>query len=513
MPIQQVTIKPVNTMNRRDVIDMIADDEVSTRENFIVEGVGNNKVNRKSPGSKRITSSALTNKFTWLGRYYSGSTAKTFGYSNGALYHVSPAGATTSKVGSLEPTAYPHSEIMKVSGANIMYFVDGFNGMYSHDGNDDHSWKKESSVTLNFVYIISHLDRMWGFTEDSEDLYFSKNLVPTDFTDVDDSGTITIGAKRGKKIMAMALLNEVLYIFKEDSIWVLVGRTPSEFQVREIHPFLGTSSRFSVQNVETAIMFLASDFEVYSFGGTFDSTKLISYNIALGGDLTSHLPEIINTNRVDQCYGAFHNHFYRLSFVETTQTENKMEYLFNTVNQTDSFTRGNNVSCYVVLNTLPDKNLLYTGRSDTGHIMLQYDGKNYDNDDSTSTMSYKIRTKSVRAQDEAVFNVRWEKIWANIKVQGAQLLPINYYLDARNANSDARTENMTTQGETKSVATITINSQESISSRAVLKRAGSIGQSISLEIDDSGRDIDIVFSSFVLDAIVKTKKRNEKVGV
>ena len=71
--------------------------------------------------------------------------------------------------------------------------------MYSHDGNLSNNFRIETAVTRNFVWMVSFLDRMFAFEEDSEDLYFSANLVPTDFTNSTDAGLITIGAKGGAR--------------------------------------------------------------------------------------------------------------------------------------------------------------------------------------------------------------------------------------------------------------------------------------------------------------------------
>jgi len=515
MPRQDVEVNVTGKINRRDPIDELATGEVNTRENLMVIGVGNNKTLKKVPGSNRLTDGDITGKYTWAGRYYDGQTAKTFAYNQtlGKMYHIAPSGAETVVLPSLTTLAYPAAETMKVGSYNKMYVAVGASGMFSHDGNNGHTMEAESDVTLDFVGMVSHLDRMWGFEEDSEDLYFSKNLTPTNFTDTDDAGTITIGAKRGAKIMQIALLNEVLYIFKEDSIWVLQERTPNTFRVREVHPNLGVAARRSVQNVESGIIFLGSDYEFYFFGGTLASTQLLSYNVVMGGDYTKDLEPIINKNtaRIEQVCSAFHDHTYRCSFVESGQNDNDLEYVYNTVNQTEWFTRGNKVSCYVVYDKIPDKQELVTGRSDAGLLMLQHEGLNYDNGATSPVMSVRLKTAAI---GKNIRNKRFFKVWGDFQVLGAEPLKLFYKVDTRLSDADRVTEEMAIQGETKSpITAIKISNQFSITSRAILKMGSSRGQSISFEIDDRSKDLDFSFSRIWVEVVVRDKKRSKHVGV
>jgi len=219
MPVQDLKLMMGGKVNRRDPIDELAEGDVRSRENFMVVGVGKNtRVNKKMSGSSRYSTNDITDSIRWLARYYNenSQTRKTFAFANGKLYHYAPNGDETEKITDMEATAIPDHEIMKVSGNIIMYVVDGSTGMRSHDGNEGHDWITETDVTLNFVKIVSHLDRLWGFEENSDNLYFSANLAPTDFTSATDAGVITIGAQRGSRIKNVFLWNEVLYILKED---------------------------------------------------------------------------------------------------------------------------------------------------------------------------------------------------------------------------------------------------------------------------------------------------------
>ena len=383
--------------------------------------------------------------------------------------------------------------------------------MYSHDGNMSNVFQRETAVTLNLVDAVSWLDRMVGFEEDSEDLYLSKNLDPTNFTDSTDAVVITIGAKRGSKLQKVLVgADDNLYIFKTDSTWVLEGKTPSEFRVREINPNLGLAARRSLKVVNNGMIGLMSDYEVYSFDG--QNFKLLTYKVSLSGDFTVDLNPIINRDRMEQVCATYHNFIYRMSFVENGQIENDMEYCFNTINETEFFTRGNKVASYLVYDRVPDKGELVTGRSDAGRLMKQYHGLNYDNQASGATMSVKTKTKFISANGGRNFRVR--KVWLNSGVLGARPVPIRTYIDARNATSDSTSEEMTVYGEYKNPITlIKIASQDALTSRQIPRHANAKGQNVAFEIAETIADFNMEFSSIECSIITKEEKRNFRVGV
>lgn len=515
---QIVKLSPTGKINRRDLVTDIEDTQVLSRENLAVIGSKNLKV-KKLPGSDRFNSTNAGNgPIVWAHRYYNTTpVARTFFFAQGILYYIDENGNVTTLLSIFSPNAYPCSANMRVTSNDILFFSEGVNtGMYSYDGNNGNNFQKEIAVTLNFVGMISWLDRLWGFEENSEILYFSKNLVPTNFTDSTDAGQITIGAKRGSKIQAIALLNETLYIFKNDSIWEISGKTPSEFVVSEISTNLGLAARRSLVKVESALVGFMSDYELHEFNGT-QQTKLLSYDVALSGDLTKDLNPIVNftsTARLDQICAIYHNFLYRMSFVEHTDsssTQNKMEYCFSTINQVDFFTRGNNVSCYLAYNRPPDPKTLITGRSDAGYLMKQYNGLNWDNQATSPVMSILTQTKFYGLDEPR--NIRVRRYWANFGVLGAANLPIRMFIDTRNATSDSTQDELITSGEYNSLAGIRINKQTAITSRQIPRHNNSKCLNFSFKIEETLNNRDTQFSSLYAEIITKNVKRNQRVGV
>ena len=254
MPRDSIVVRPVGNIDRRNLVTQGKSSDVISRENLHVIGIKEDeRMLRKLSGSNRYnTTSVGAFPVTSMFRYYStNDVRKNFFYSGGYLYFIDEAGNTTSVLGFFSPIAYPTFVEFKVSGSIIGYFMEGVStGMYSHDGNIGNVWQQETAVTLNFVDAVAWLDRMWGFEEDSEDLYYSVNLVPTNFTDSTDAGVATVGAKRGSKIQRILVGDDDnLYIFKTDSVWIVEGKTPSEFRIRELNPSMGFAARHSLCKV------------------------------------------------------------------------------------------------------------------------------------------------------------------------------------------------------------------------------------------------------------------------
>ena len=500
---QIFNIPCTSVVNRRDLPHLIEDGEVLSRENMEVVGSGKEKRNRKVPGANRFSDTDTGDYYISGIRYYfDPNNRKTYAFNNGRIYHVDDNGTELMVDLNFDVNAVPSWEIMRISGNNVLIFSEGINtGMYSYDGNLGNVFTKETSVTVNLIDMVSWLDRLWGFEENSESLLGSKNLSPFNFTDSTDSVEIVVGAKRGSKLMKLIVMHDTLYIFKQDSIWALLGRSPSEFEVKEIVSHLGTASCRSVVKTGNGIIFLGSDFEFYFFGGTADSLQLLSYKMAVAGDLTKNLIPIINRDKASESVACFHNNTYRCSIVENGKVTNNLEYCFSTINETDWLTRDFNISCYIPWDRTPDKQELLFGRRDIGLLMLANQGYNVDNGASSPTMPFKIQSKFVGTQEPR--NIRFKRAWFNIGVlDTARPLKGYYYLDTRTTRSDAGDDEWATRGEYK-VGIGNTASQRAISPRVNLDYGKSRGHSISFEIDDTVANVEFELASIQVEAVVR----------
>lgn len=512
MPRKTVKIMPVGNIDRRSLVTQGKSNAVLTRENmFVVGSDPESQFIRKHSGSDRYNSSTVSSyKAVSPFRYYDVlNSRKNFFFSGGKVWFIDEAGNTDEVLSLFNVNAYPVFVEAQVSSNRILYFMEGVNtGMYSYDGNLSNTFQKEVAVTLDPVDAVMWLDRMWVFEEDSESLYFSKNLEPTNFTDSTDAGVIIIGAKRGSKLQKVIVGNDDnLYIFKTDSTWVIQGRTPSEFVVREINPTMGLAARRSLQKVNNGMIGLMSDYEVYSFDG--QNFKLLTYNVSLSGDFTSNLQAIINRDSMDQVNSCYHNFTYRMSFVESGAVVNDMEYCFNTINETEFFTRGAKIASYLVYDRIPDKRELVTGRSDEGRLMHMYRGSNWDNQATGATMRILTKTKYMGLGQARNFRVR--KMWLNSGVRTARTIPIRTYIDGRNLYNEGISDDMATFGEANAI--LGMSSQDSVTSRQIPRHNNAKCQNIALEIDYQLSNLNFEFSSFEMEIISKNEKRSEKIGV
>ena len=253
-----------------------------------------------------------------------------------------------------------------------------------------------------------------------------------------------------------------------------------------------------------------SDYEVYSIVG--NQFKLLTYNVALSGDLTKNLLPIVKLDQMDSIVATYHNFMYRMSFTESGGTYNNMEYCFDTINETEFFTRGNNVGSYLVYDRIPDKKELVTGRSDLGRLMKQYHGLNWDNQATGASMNIKTKTKFNGLGQARNFRLR--KAWLNSGVLGAIPIPVRTYLDARNATSDSTSEEMTVYGEYKNpIILVKIASQDALTSRQIPRHGNAKGQTVAFEINENIPDLDFEMLSFEGEIIMKAHKRNIRVGI
>lgn len=516
MPRQIVTVRPVGNIDRLSNPSQGSVADVLWRENFTVLGVDvETRKNKKMAGADRFNATAVGTTFASGKRYYTKKgVRRTFAYNtDGYIYYFDENGNTTQLVGVFSSLARPCWQIIRVSGNDVLFFSEGVStGLYQYDGNLSNEFQHVPTVSLNFVDMTSWLDRLWGFEEDDEAVNFSVNLEPTDFTDSTDAGTIIIGAKAGSKIQRIAVHQDTLYIFKSDSIWRINGRSPSEFYVEVVHDKLGVAARWSLQQVENGFIFLGSDYEWYAFGGNEASTTKLTYKIAMAGDLTKDLPAIINKNKMDNVASVYHNNLYRCSFVEHGANTPNMEYIYNAINKTDSFSRGFNISCYLHYDQVPDKNELFTGRFGEGRLMRMYSGNNCDNGATNPSMP--IRLQSMFNGQKEPRNIRIKKIWGTFGVLTAPPIGINLYRDCRTRLSQATTDELTPYGESVTIYGMgSMASQSAITDTFVPRWGNSKCQNFSLEIRDSVPNRELELSHFDVETIyTKNLKMSRKVG-
>lgn len=476
------------------------------RENFI----SRDGTCRAPLGTTRVLSSVMSGIPTWGGRYFTteigAKSPKTFFYTqDGNMWVIDElAGTATSCNDLLALNAYPEHCFFKVVNQNVMYLVDG-SQLWKYDGNNDNNWAVVSVLdtdgnTINPIDVIEHKDRLILMT--STQIAISKNLEPDIFDDANDSIAIIVGSGKGQNL-AMGKLEDKLYIFNTEGIFVLYGDVISAqaatFEVRLLEEKF-IASRGSLCRVERALLYLASDYNVWSFDGV-SSTKLTH---------SEKLEDFVNTNQVSlaKARATYYNNYYMLSFVETGYTYNNLELWWDAFENKCEFVRGRNVSCYMQTDPTIEGKYMLLGRSDINMIMWADRGYNFDGSAIVQRLMGRFYTPS------KFKNVRFKAFYPEIESSSTPLasnLPqIQYLLDTRLGTSGAWTQD--TQGETVTLGLIKIGNQYNFTDRIRPKINYSKGQSVGFYITFSVVDYRIDIIGMGIEWIDKFEKKSKKIG-
>lgn len=112
-------------------------------------------------------------------------------------------------------------------------------------------------------------DRLFGAIVLSQRLYFSDT---GDFSVWPGTNFIDIEGVDPTPITAFEILNDVLYIFKQNSIWALyVQGDPANWTLRLINPTLGAKNKRAVTNIDGSIFFMSNKGLFETDGLDFDN--------------------------------------------------------------------------------------------------------------------------------------------------------------------------------------------------------------------------------------------------
>lgn len=464
----------------------------------------------KPRGTDKAITTTLDAIPRWIGRYYTIETGqispKTFCYTqDGQLWRIDDFAKTAVSIKSnLNTNAYPRHTLFKTSNQTNTFLVDGVS-LYKYDGNNDNKYDKVNLVDSNGdsvkpIDVIEHLDRLWVIS--NTDLFVSKNLEPEVFDDASDSLQIIVGSGRGKN-KRLAKLGDKLYIVNTEGIFGVSGDVISAlaatFEVRLVDERKIIAGG-SLAKTEKAIIFMAEDYEIWSFDGV--QSQLLSYKLKLK-DFVSPTRELL-----DKAVATYYNNYYMLSFVEKGEVEPNIEIWWDSLEGKIDVVRGRHVSCYLEIDPAEENDFLQTGRSDIGSIMNTDRGYNFDGVAITS----RLRTRDITpAKGELV---RFLAFYPEISPTGDRDITIHYLLDGRSSNpsgaSAAWTQNL--RGETITLGSISIGNQAQFTNRVRPKISYSKGESIAFEIIDSTLDLRADLMGIGMDYISKGKSKGKIVG-
>jgi len=426
----------------------------SILQNYILR---NNKIT-KVGGTEAYNSTALTYGIPWVSRGYfkndDGSFSKrTLCFSRGVIYSGDDvAGTLTSRVTGFEKNAIPLDATFQVSGRSIQYIFTGHDYPYSYNGNGSFTFEK-TSLSTAYQQGLVHLERMWYVSRNSSSVDYSESLFPEN-----SDSAVSFGSDKDSFVQRIVVgAGEVMYAFKNESIWQLYGRTKATFQTRKITEKYGLASKRSIFPVGSGFIFLNTfDKELYFFGGSEASITPLTEN-----DI--RFREILNHTKVDNVCMTVHDGLFRCAFEYSASDINYNSHeLVYTLNEPDqrglpkwSLIKGSNVLSYSTWNQQGD-NELVKGRSDTGKLMYHNRGQNWDGLAGTAIETI-VKTGAVLLSEK--MNCEITGMWLRAK-PGSSLNTVRfrYFMNAH--QSDHGQDDVDTKGETRTIGEINLSQQD-----------------------------------------------------
>jgi len=261
------------------------------------------------------------------------------------------------------------------TAANVVYMSNGVDNVQVYDG---------SSVTENTVIpkgtILTYYKNMLivaGITTEPARLYYSfkgvettlETGVPTvDFDVVNDY--IDVNANDGEAIVAIKPLFDQLVIFKERSVWSLLGSNPANFQLVNRNSPVGSISQRSVQRTIKGLMFLANDGQVYLYQDLVDPIP-VSYPIpvTMAG---------INLDNSNIAAAGYYDNKYRLAVPNGSNSYNNLVLIYDELRDAWTTQTGVNASCWLTYRS-GVKDELYFGEANTDSLVYKAENGTNDN--------------------------------------------------------------------------------------------------------------------------------------
>jgi len=446
----------------------------------------------------------------WEGRYNTVESSvvspKSFVYTeDGVIYVLDDALGTASEAKALLNTnAYPNHVLFKTGSQNKLFFVDG-EFMYSHDGNNDNLFLKvdlddADGNSVAPIDLIEHKDRLFVISKTK--MFVSKNLQPTVFDDATDSLEIVVGSGKGTNL-ALRKLEDRLYILNTEGIFILDGDVisalASTFEVRLVDDRKIIAGRTAVA-VEKAIVFLADDYELWSWDGSM--AQMLSFELKL--------KDFIFQNRamLDKAVAVYDNNFYKMSFVENGAVEPNLEVWWDAFENKIDIVRGRHVSSYMKTDSTIETEYTELGQSNANTIMRDSRGFDF----GGVAIASRIRSRDLTIKKG--FNLRFLAFYFQFLPTGIRSLTIKYLLDGRLSNPTGAHANwsQSLRGETKTLGFIEIKNQAQATGRVRPKIKYSRGESIAFEISESVKGQQSDFLGIGIDYLAKQRSKGITIG-
>lgn len=235
------------------------------------------------------------------------------------------------------------NDVIFAQGVNILYMVDGYNGIYSWDGTTmtDVSGASNDEGPVGPQWVVWHTNRLavaclgvGGSLTEPDAIYFSEFLDGS----VWDKATwsIRVGAGEGDRISGMVSWSDFnLLVLKERSVWV-VNCDPSlevaQFEIKPVTRAIGCSAPKTAVQVGDDVFFLSSQ-GIRSVKRTMASEAQQDIGPALSEPVTDIINRI-NPAAIWRSAAIHWNNRYIISLALDTATIPNYCLVFNTLTNT-----------------------------------------------------------------------------------------------------------------------------------------------------------------------------------
>ncbi len=239
--------------------------------------------------------------------------------------------------------------------------------------------------TYHPQFVCFHRDRLWAAGGDMPQgqLWCSSYDNDSEWGGTGTSAVFNVGLQDGDPIIALLSLGNDLIIYKNNSIWALVGDNLQNWFQQKREGSVGcVASKTAVDVIGLGHLFLSADNVFF-----YDGTTLVP----VGNNIKPWLDAIPITIR-KHCSAVYYNNYYRLSFPSSDMTSmNNHELLLDL-----KYLKSGKISWWLYDNRNIATYIPYTGPQDTNILAMCDDNLGH------------IRQLDIGTQDDATdFTLEW----------------------------------------------------------------------------------------------------------
>ena len=168
---------------------------------------------------------------------------------------------------------YARSQMVKIADTEVMILVavTGAPVKIWYDSDDSAFYYAAlgGSPPSEARFITYHRERTWLAPDDTDlnTVYYSNAFDPEDWTTAGETGTITIESFDGDNIAGIYNIFDDVIVFKQNTIWRIVGDTPDDYAVEQVYGVQGLTEIKGVCQ-DGGYCFFTGEDGIYQYDGT-----------------------------------------------------------------------------------------------------------------------------------------------------------------------------------------------------------------------------------------------------